>query len=142
MKCHQAFQPCLKSYEQYYLNQAGHGLNYFVGKRHQRGRGFLNEVTRSIVPLLKSGAKHIARQGLKTAGQVAKDVLLGQNINTSMKRRSKEAGKRLFEQAVSHMTGDSINDPPSAKRIKTRGSRPRKQSRRRHSKRRIRDIFS
>lgn len=124
MKTLLPFQPCTASYEKYYMNQAGHGLQYFQGKRHQRGRGFLNLISRAVVPLLKSGGKALLKQGLNTGMKVIGDVMSGEKLSSSVKKRSQQAGKRLFNQAMNqavHTLGASpmgVPAPPLAKRIK------------------------
>lgn len=48
-----------KSYEDYYLNQAGNGIPGFHGTRYQRGAGLgslLTGLLRQAAPLLKKGA--------------------------------------------------------------------------------------
>lgn len=135
MVCSKPFQPCFKSYEHYYHNQAGRGLNYFVGVPHQRGRGWLSSIGRAIIPLLKTGGKALLKEGMNTGAKLAHDVLTGDNIKTAVKKRTREAGKRLFHQAVGHLAGrgatPTVAAPPgqpARKRIKTRVIPSRRQS--------------
>ena len=144
------YQPCFKSYEQYYMNQAGHGMNYYIGRPHQRGRNFasvLRGLGRVVLPLIKSSGKKIGKkllnEGINTGVQLVQDIASGKNVKSAVKRRTKQAGKRLFNQAFGQLT--SLAAPPGqpvGKRIKRNLSSPR-----RHSKKRQRrgnnhqDIF-
>lgn len=116
-----------KIYEDYYCSQAGHGLPVFIGGRNVRGRGLgslLGGIGRSLIPLLKSGGKALLKEGARTGMQVAQDVLSGQNVKSAMKQRAKQAGKRLFHQAVGQVTGRAAPPgQPARKRIKSSASR-------------------
>ena len=146
------YRPCARSYEEYYKNQAGRGINYFVGRSHQRGRGFgnlLSGIGRALVPLIKSSGKTILKEGLNTGLNVVGDMISGQNLKTSLKNRSKQAGKRLYHQAVGRLTSGSAPLPrppgqPIQKRSKKNPSTGRKrQSRKRNKTRNISgDIFN
>ena len=140
-----------KVYEDYYCNQVGNGLPVFVGGRNYRGGGLgniLGGIGRAIIPLLKSGGRTLLKEGAKTALRVGQDLLSGENITSSMKRRSKQAGKRMFHRAVNHVTGVE-RDQPVRKRIRTsspskkRQSKVKKQVRKKKKnvKRRVKDIF-
>lgn len=135
-----------KTYENYYCSQVGHGLPVFIGGRNIRGRGLgslLGGIGRSLIPLLKSGGKALLKEGARTGMQLAHDVLSGQNVKSAMKQRAKQAGKRLFDQAVGQVTGRSAPPgQPARKRIKSSASR-RTTQKRSTSKRRRQpaDIF-
>ena len=140
-----------KVYEDYYCNQVGHGLPVYVGGRNYRGGGLgniLGGIGRAIIPLLKSGGRTLLKEGAKTALHVGQDLLSGENIASSVKRRSKQAGKRMFHRAVNHVTGIG-GGQPVRKRIRTsspskkRQTKPRKQVRKKKKnvKRRAKDIF-
>ena len=89
-------------YDQYY--QKGGSLPVFVGSgASQRGLGLgsvLGGLFRMAVPLLKQGGKALLKEGAKTGLQVAQDVMSGQTLKTAAQQRAKQAGKRLFEQAI------------------------------------------
>lgn len=98
-----------KIYEDFYCNQAGHGLPVFVGGRSQRGRGlgsFFSGLGRTILPWLKTGGKALLREGIGTGLQVAQDALAGKNVGESFKEHAKEAGHRLLQGAVQHIAGN------------------------------------
>ena len=53
-----------KAYQSYYLNQIGHGGPYFSGAPFQNGYGLggiFSSLAKSIMPLIKSGAKAIGK---------------------------------------------------------------------------------
>lgn len=89
-------------YDQYY--QKGGSLPVFVGSgASQRGLGLgsvLGGLFRMAVPLLKQGGKALLKEGAKTGLQVAQDVMSGQTLKTAAQQRAKQAGKRLFQQAI------------------------------------------
>ena len=130
-----------KLYENYYCSQAGRGLPVFIGGRSLRGRGLgniLGGIGRSLIPLLKSGGKALLKEGAQTGMQVARDVLSGQSVKSAVKRRAKDAGKRLFHQAVGSVLGGE--DGPPGKRIKSSTPRVNKHRAPRRQ-RRTKDIF-
>jgi hypothetical protein len=86
-------------YENYYTQQAGGGIPVFNGPAYQRGHGLGNifgGLIRSAVPLLKQGLKAVGKKALQTGVQVADDVIGGQSLKDSVKKRAKTAGKELL----------------------------------------------
>ena len=89
--------PNHKLYEEYYLNQAkqkGGNLPAFHGARFQQGYGLgsiFKGLFRWAMPHLQQGAKVLGKKALQTGVQVAQDVLEGNNVNTALAKRSKEA---------------------------------------------------
>ena len=53
------------------------------------------------MPHLQQGAKVLGKKALPTGVQVAQDVLAGNNVNTALTKRSREAVGRLVPQAGS-----------------------------------------
>ena len=86
------YTPNRKLYDDYYTNQTGHGLPVYIGRMRGKGLGIvLSGLFRAAVPLLKRGV---------TSGlQVAQDVLSGQNLKSSVKKRVKGTGHRLLKRA-------------------------------------------
>ena len=106
-----------RSYEDYYVTQVGGGLPVFVGARVQRGHGLgslFGGLIRSAMPLIKRGALALGKGALKTGLGVAGDVLSGQSIKSSAKRRLKETGKDM----VSKMPGSSAHGPPGIRLVR------------------------
>ena len=90
------------SYEKYYLDQVGHG-QYFSGAAFQRGYGLVNifaSLGKAILPLVKSGAKAIGKQALKSGVAFASDALAGKNVKQAALERTKQAGSTLLRQAT------------------------------------------
>jgi len=101
MKCGYKCNPQL--YQDYYLNQVGRGLPVYRGYVGQRGGGLgsvLGGLFRSAVPLLKSGGKQLLKHGAKAGLKVLDDVMSGQSIASSAKKRAKESGLNLLKQVV------------------------------------------
>ena len=99
------YTPNHKLYEEYYLNQAkqkGGNLPAFHGARFQQGYGLgsiFKGLFRWAMPHLQQGAKVLGKKALQTGAQVAQDVLEGNNVNTALAKRSKEAIRGLVPQA-------------------------------------------
>ena len=142
------YQSCPKLYEDYYVNQVGHGLPVFVGgggRRSYRGHGFgslLAGIGRAVVPLLKKGGKALLKEGARTGLRVAQDVMSGQRLGSALKQRARQSGKRLLTQVL------SPSPSRKQKRIKTKrtaqGKQSGRQRRRQQPKkqqRRVTDIF-
>ena len=53
-----------QTYQNYYLNQVGHGLPYSSGARYQQGYALGNifsSMAKTVLPLVKSGSKAIGK---------------------------------------------------------------------------------
>ena len=139
------YQSCPRLYEDYYVNQVGHGLPVFVGGggRRYRGHGFgslLAGIGRAVVPLLKKGGKALLKEGARTGLRVAQDVMSGQRLGSALKQRAGQSGKRLLKQVL------SPSPSRRQKRIKTKRTAQGKQSgrqrrRQQPKKQRVTDIF-
>lgn len=105
------YQCCQKSFEDYYVQQTGRGLNYYQGSSYQRGYGLgglFRSFFRAAVPLFKSGAKAVGKQLFHSGVDVLNDMTKGQDLKTAAKRRLKEAGNVLADKAsikVKNMIG-------------------------------------
>ena len=101
------YTPNHKLYEQYYIDQAkqrGGNLPAFHGSRFQQGYGLgsiIKGLFRWAMPHLQQGAKVLGKEALQTGVQVAQDVLEGNNVDTALAKRSKEAISGLVPQAGS-----------------------------------------
>ena len=146
------YQSCPKLYEDYYVNQVGHGLPVFVGgggRRLYRGHGFgslLAGIGRAVVPLLKKGGKALLKEGARTGLRVAQDVMSGKRLGSALKQRAGQSGKRLLTQVL------SPSPSRRQKRIKTKrtaqgkqSGRPRRrrqqQAKKQQQQQRMTDIF-
>ena len=114
-----------ESYYDYYSRQAGAG--FFSGGR-QKGFGLGNlfkSFGRMVTPLISRGARTLGKQLLTTGAHVARDVLSGESVGSSIKNRARQAGVEVLDE----ITG--------SKGIK----RKRAPAKKGKSKRRRRDIF-
>lgn len=94
---------CAKTFEDYYVGQTGEGIPFYQGVSLQKGYGiggFFAKLFRSALPFLKSGAKTVGKEVLRTGSLIASDVLSGEKLSSSTKARAKEAGKTLARKAI------------------------------------------
>ena len=85
-------------YETYYLDQSGSGIPVFSGSRGQRGHGLgslLSGLFRNAIPMLKRGLATFGRHALKTGLEIANDVVDGDSLKNSAKKRVPEGIKRF-----------------------------------------------
>lgn len=135
------YQCCQKSFEDYYVQQTGRGLNYYQGSSHQRGYGLgglFRSFFRAAVPLFKSGAKAVGKQLFRSGVDLLNDVTKGENVEMAVKKRLKEAGNVLTDKAstkVKTLIG-------SGKRNKKRKRTRKPVISRRAKKEKTHDIFS
>lgn len=119
-----------KAYEDYYLSQVGNGMPYYTGVQYQRGNGIgsiFASIGRAVLPLLKSGAKTVGKEVLKSGAQFASDVASGKNVKQAALRRAKETGSNLFQRIA---TPGRLDTPIKRKRknnsrIKRASKRPK-----------------
>lgn len=100
------YQCCQNSFEDYYLEQSGGGLNYYQGAPFQKGYGFgglFRSFFRAAVPLFKSGAKAVGKQLFHSGVDMLNDLSRGDDIKVAAKRRLKEAGQQLTDKAAIKM---------------------------------------
>jgi hypothetical protein len=106
-------------------------MSVFHGARMQRGHGlgsFLSGLFRNAWPLIQTGAKAFGKQFLRTGLQIANDVVEGQELKESSKRRIPEGIKAFASSA--NFTNQSGS-----------GRKRRKRSLKRITKRPKHDIF-
>ena len=90
-----------QAYQNYYLNQVGHG--YFNGARYQQGYGLGNifsSIAKTVLPLVKNGSKAIGKQVLRSGVGFASDVLSGKNVKQAAIDRAKATGSNLLKAAA------------------------------------------
>jgi hypothetical protein len=86
-----------KAYHDYYIHQAGKGYPVFAGRIYQRGHGLgsiFGGLFKAAIPLLKTGAKTLGREALKTGLNIAGDVVQGRNIKQAAQSRLKSTGQK------------------------------------------------
>ena len=134
--------------EAYYQQQGrgGQDMRYFSGPAYQRGRGLgglFGKLFRAAVPIfkhtvtpvLKRGAKFVAKEALKTGVGVAGDMLDGQSGLESLKRRGKAGAQRVAREGLNRMEGMLSG------RKRTRAPKRRGPGKRRKTIKGVTDIF-
>ena len=83
-----------KAYEEHDVNQAGSGMPVFAGAQQQKVcmGGVLASISCTVMPRVKSGARAIGREALRSGMQFASGVLEGKNVKQAAVRRVKQAG--------------------------------------------------
>jgi hypothetical protein len=137
------------NYKEYYINQGKNQVGYgqiepFRGIQIQTGYGlggFFNIIKRGInwlmpiikthTPVLKHGAEVVGRELIKTASNIATDVIDGKNINESFKNHSKTSINTLADKLQNSLVG---------KGKKRKGSKSKTKKKNQHNKK-FRDIF-
>ena len=127
-------------YVRYYLEQQqGRGMPVFRGSPWQMGHGqmgyglggLFRSVARSVMPMVKSGAKALGNSALKSGANFVGDVLAGKNVKEAAKARAKEAANIAKRKVVQRTR--TYAQTGSGKR--TTRSRSRKHKRRTVKKR-------
>ena len=90
-------------YIQYYSDQVGSGLSGFQGVRYQRGHGFFGRIFSGIGNFVKDLAPKLFRKALPSAVEFAQDVVAGENVGQSAKRRLIEAGKGVANETLDNI---------------------------------------
>jgi len=118
-------------YEEYYSRQNGGEIPVFAGSRFQRGHGLGSILggffRRLVLPFFKNNGKQMLTNAVKTGLEVADDVLEGQSLKASAKKRV-PAGIKRTVQNLNWQSGS--------------GAKRRRRSRKTRIKRRKRDIFA
>ena len=120
--------PNQQALDNYYSRQSGSGYDpFFQGAAHQRGHGLgglfgklfraaIPVFKNTVVPVLKRGAKAVAREALTTGVGVASDMLDGGSGVESLQRRLPDAGKRLGNKGVRQLSRMLTNPSKASKR--------------------------
>ena len=92
-----------KYLQDYYLRQTGHEYPVYTGGRFQRGHGLgslFGGLFKGAMPLLKSGAKTLDREALKTGLSIAGDVVQRKNLKQAAKTRLKTTRQQMLQRAL------------------------------------------
>ena len=87
-------------YLNYYNNQVGSGISGFQGVRYQRGHGFFGRMFSGLGNFVKDLAPGLFKRALPSAIGLAQDVLAGENVGHSAKKRLIEAGKNVADETL------------------------------------------
>ena len=98
-------------YVRYYLDQQGHGMPVFGGSPWQLGHGqmgyglvgLFRSVARTVMPMVKSGAKALENIALNSGANFIGDVLAGKNVKGAAKARTREAADATKQKAVQRL---------------------------------------
>ena len=77
-------------------------MSYFAGARVQQGYGLGNlfsSIAKSVLPLVKKGAKTLGKQVLQSGVEFASDVLHGKNVKQAAIDQAKTASSNLLQVA-------------------------------------------
>ena len=102
----------------------------YVGTRYQGGHGLgsiFGSLFKSVVPLLKRGAKTLGHEALKTGLNLASDVMEGQNVTQAAKSKLKSTGQILLQKAIIGV-GRSIKQAAKWKKPRRRETKLRNTS--------------
>src|SRR5258705_10644126 len=140
------------NYHRFYTHQAGHGLPIYSGSDYQRGHGLgslFGSLARAAIPLLKDGAKYVGKKLLSTGMSVADDMVSGESLRGSLKRRGVDAVDSVRSDAIKRFCPQQGGGRRRRRRrrkqpIKKRGTKkrrvvrrkkqPKKQHRKKHRK--------
>jgi hypothetical protein len=141
--CYSGQDPHL--YIKYYQDQVGSGLPYYSGTVYQRGNGFgavfsslirgISPLIRKVPSLLKSGAKIVGKQAVRSGVDLLRDPASGENVKVAGKKRLREAGANILEEASKRLrqSGQGVKRTSSSKRkLSLPGSGVSKKRRRRN----------
>lgn len=107
-----------------YYDQSGSGfLNSVEVYRGQPQRGhglgnFFRSLGRTVMPLISKGARAIGKQVLRTGAEVASDVLSGENVGESIKKRSKAAASDALDNYLNRKRKRPAQGAPKRKKRK------------------------
>lgn len=91
-------------YEEYYSRQNGGEIPVFAGRRFQQGHGLGSVLSgffrRLVLPFVKTHGKNMLTSAMKTGMEVAGDVMEGQSLKESAKKRVPEGIKRTVRNVI------------------------------------------
>ena len=98
-------------YTHYYLEQQGRGMSVFRGSPWQMGHGqkgyglggMFDTIARTVMPLVKRGAKALGNILLNTGVNFASDVVAGKNVKQAAKARALEGVNTAKTKAVQRL---------------------------------------
>ena len=110
--------------------QIGHGFDVFAGRPVMGGDGIgsaLSGLARIAMPMLKRGAINLGKRVLNAGANVAGDIIRGDNIKGSLKRRFAATGQDLLGDVVGAFAPDTLKGPKKRRKAPApRRPRPRR----------------
>ena len=118
-------------YLRYYVDQQqGKGMDAFRGSPWQVGQGqmgyglggLFRSVARSVLPMIKSGAKTLGNIALSSGTNLLGDILAGKNVKKAAKSRFTEATGVVKQKAINKLQSQtgSGKRQPGKRKSKTR----------------------
>lgn len=71
---------------------------------------FLNKAKENAIPILKSAAREIGKEVIKSTSEIAKDVIQGKKLSESAKDRIGQSVDNLTEQANQKLAGNGYKN--------------------------------
>ena len=120
----------MAEFTNYYVNQAGTGITGYSGIRYQKGHGFFGKIFSSaVLPILK----YLGKKALSTGVSVGADVLQGENLKKTMKKRLKSTGLDIAEDALEKLRNYKQTGSGKRRRASYKGKALKTRKRKRKS---------
>jgi hypothetical protein len=110
----------------------------------QRGAGFFGNLLQKSIPIVKSGAKLVGKQLLKTGSNVLSDVVSGNtNFETALRKRGAEALTDVNKSLVTKIKSNIQKNysPPIKKQKSNKNNQPRRPQKKKRRQNKKLDIF-
>jgi len=120
----------MAEFTSYYVNQAGTGITGYSGIRYQKGHGFFGKIFSSaVLPILK----YLGKKALSTGVSIGADVLQGENLKKTMKKRLKSTGLDIAEDALEKLRNYKQTGSGKRRRTSYKGKALKTRKRKRKS---------
>jgi len=109
-----------QAWVKFFQSQTGHGN--FLGDEFQRGGNLgsvLRGLVRFILPIAKSAAKSVGKQALSSGVGIGSDLLAGENLGRSLKKRSRTAASNLMAKAAKRISGRGLGNRKRKRKVIT-----------------------
>ena len=93
-------QDNLINYKPYYQSQSGSGIGGYQGFQDQRGHGFFTPFASLFQNILKPLGAYLGKKALSTGMDIGGDILNGENLTNSLKKRFKTTGNKIISDAA------------------------------------------
>jgi hypothetical protein len=120
----------MAEFTSYYVNQAGTGITGYSGIRYQKGHGFFGKIfSTAVLPILK----YLGKKALSTGVSIGADVLQGENLKKTMKKRLKSTGLDIAEDALEKLRNYKQTGSGKRRRTSYKGKALKTRKRKRKS---------
>ena len=120
----------MAEFTNYYVNQSGTGITGYSGIRYQKGHGFFRKIFSSaVLPILK----YLGKKALSTGVSIGADVLQGENLKKTMKKRLKSTGLDIAEDALEKLRNYKQTGSGKRRRTSYKGKALKTRKRKRKS---------